>query len=162
MHLGNGKKRQPWLQRSLRTKDKHEAKRLAPPVLMEFDSVLADAEALTAERPLRTTLDRREIERIADFFYAHELAADEETRREGGSEAEACYGTYALGYARWRGPEREAGEMTMRQGIDMCSDQGIRVWVPLLAATQAETEAETGHIEFSCGSVVQYRHSDDP
>jgi hypothetical protein len=52
--------------------------------------------------------------------------------------------------------------MTMRQGIDMCSDQGIRVWVPLLAATQAETEAETGHIEFSCGSVVQYRHSDDP
>jgi hypothetical protein len=87
LHLGNGKKRQPWLQRSLRTKDKHEAKRLAPPVLMEFDSVLADAEALTAERPLRTTLDRREIERIADFFYAHELAADEETRREGGSEA---------------------------------------------------------------------------
>jgi hypothetical protein len=85
--LGNGKKRQPWLQRSLRTKDKQEAKRLAPPVLMEFDRVLADAEASTAERPLRTTLDRREINRIADFFYAHELAADEEERREGGSEA---------------------------------------------------------------------------
>jgi hypothetical protein len=85
--LGNGKKRQPWLQRSLRTKDKREAKRLAPPVLMEFDRILADAEASTAEWPLRTTLDRREIERIADFFYAHELAADEETRREGGSEA---------------------------------------------------------------------------
>jgi integrase len=33
------------------------------------------------------TLDRREIERIADFFYAHQLAADEEERREGGSEA---------------------------------------------------------------------------
>ncbi|HWW33599.1 MAG TPA: DUF6538 domain-containing protein, partial [Xanthobacteraceae bacterium] len=65
--LGNGKKRQPWLQRSLRTKDKQEAKRLAPPVLMEFDRVLADAEASTAERPLRTTLDPREIERIADF-----------------------------------------------------------------------------------------------
>jgi integrase len=32
-------------------------------------------------------LDRREIERIADFFYAHQLAADEEERREGGSEA---------------------------------------------------------------------------
>jgi integrase len=85
--LGNGKKRQPWLQRSLRTKDKREAKRLAPPVLMEFDRILADAEASTAERPLRTTLDRREINRIADFFYAHELAADEEERREGGSEA---------------------------------------------------------------------------
>jgi integrase len=85
--LGNGKKRQPWLQRSLRTKDKQQAKRLAPPVLMEFDRVLADAEALTAERPLRMALDSREIERIADFFYAHELAADEEKRREGGSEA---------------------------------------------------------------------------
>jgi hypothetical protein len=85
--IGNGKKRQPWLQRSLKTKDKQEAKRLAPPVLMEFDRIFADAEALLAERPLRTTLDRREIERIADFFYANELVADEEERREGGSEA---------------------------------------------------------------------------
>jgi hypothetical protein len=48
--LGNGKKRQPWLQRSLRTKDKQEAKRLAPPVLMEFDRILASAEASAAER----------------------------------------------------------------------------------------------------------------
>jgi hypothetical protein len=75
------------LQRSLKTKDRREAKRLAPPILMEFDRILAEAEALTAERPLRTSLDRREIERIADFFYAHELAADEEHRRLGGSEA---------------------------------------------------------------------------
>jgi hypothetical protein len=36
---------------------------------------------------LRTSLDRREIDRIADFFYAHELAADEESRLHGGSEA---------------------------------------------------------------------------
>ena len=42
--------------------------------------ILANAEASAAERPQRTTLDRREIERIADFFYAHELAADEEKR----------------------------------------------------------------------------------
>jgi hypothetical protein len=84
--LGAGKTRQSWLQRSLRTKDKAEAKRSAPPVLMEFDRVLADAEALLAERPLRTTLDRRQIDRIAEFFYAHELAADDEHRREGGSE----------------------------------------------------------------------------
>jgi integrase len=54
---------------------------------MEFDRILANAEVSAAERPLRTTLDRREIERIADFFYSHELAADEERRREGGSEA---------------------------------------------------------------------------
>src|SRR6476469_4412310 len=84
--LGNGKKRQSWLKRSLKTKDKREAKRLALPVLMEFDRVLADAETFSAERPLRTNLDRREIKRIADFFYANELSADEETRREGGNE----------------------------------------------------------------------------
>jgi hypothetical protein len=85
--LGAGKARQSWLQRSLRTTDKAEAKRLASPVLMEFDRILADAEALLAERPLRTTLDRREIDRIAEFFYAHELASDDEYRRERGSEA---------------------------------------------------------------------------
>jgi hypothetical protein len=54
---------------------------------MEFERILANAEAQTEEEPLRTTLDRREIERIADYFYAHELAADEQERREGGSEA---------------------------------------------------------------------------
>jgi hypothetical protein len=80
------KERVSWLKRSLKTKDKRQAKRLAPPILMEFDRILADAEALIADRPLRTSLDRREIERIADFFYAHQLAADEEERREGGSE----------------------------------------------------------------------------
>jgi integrase len=85
--LGNGKPRQSWLQRSLKTKDRREAKRLAPPVLMEFDRVLAEAEALLVEAPVRTTLDRREIDRIAAFFYANELAADDEYRREGGSEA---------------------------------------------------------------------------
>jgi hypothetical protein len=76
-----------FLQGSLRTKDKREARRLAPPVLMEFDWVLAEAEALLMERPLRSELDPREIERIASFFYVSELAADEEGRREGGSEA---------------------------------------------------------------------------
>src|SRR5262249_61834723 len=60
---------------------------LAPPILMEFDRIIAEAEALAAERPLRTSLDRREIERIAEFFYAHELAADEERRLHGDSEA---------------------------------------------------------------------------
>src|SRR6516164_181958 len=54
---------------------------------MEVDRVLAEAEALLVEAPVRSTLDRREIERIAAFFYANELAADDEYRREGGSEA---------------------------------------------------------------------------
>ncbi len=85
--MGRSKNRVASLQRSLKTKDVRDAKRLAPPILMEFDRILAEAEALTAERPLRTSLDRREIERIAEFFYAHELAADEERRRNGDSEA---------------------------------------------------------------------------
>jgi integrase len=85
--MGGSKDRVAWLQRSLRTKDRREAKRLAPPILMEFDRILAEAEALTVERPLRTSLDRREIERIAEFFYAHELAVDEERRLHGDSEA---------------------------------------------------------------------------
>ena len=76
------KPRVAFLQRSLRTKDKREARRLAPPVLMEFERVLAEAEALLMERPMRSELDLREIERIASFFYVSELAADEEGRRE--------------------------------------------------------------------------------
>jgi integrase len=84
---GASKPRVAFLQRSLRTKSKREAQRLAPPVLMEFDRVLAEAEALLLERPLRSELDPREIKRIADFFYANQLAADEERRREGDSEA---------------------------------------------------------------------------
>ena len=38
-----------------------------------------------------------------------------------------AYGTYALGYARWRTGEREAGETAMRLGMTMCREQGIRV-----------------------------------
>jgi hypothetical protein len=64
---GASKPRVAFLQRSLRTKDKREARRLAPPVLMEFDRVLAKAEALLMERPLRSELDPREIERIATY-----------------------------------------------------------------------------------------------
>ena len=50
---------------------------------MEFDRILAKAEALSAERPLRTSLSEKEIERIAQYHYATVLAEDEEMRREG-------------------------------------------------------------------------------
>jgi integrase len=83
--MGAARPRVAWLKQSLKTKDPKEAKRLAPPVLMKFDRILAKAETLLAERPLRTSLDKREIDRIADFFYAHELAGDDEDRH-GGSE----------------------------------------------------------------------------
>jgi hypothetical protein len=55
--VGASKPRVAWLKQSLGTKDHKEAKRLAPPVLMKFDRILAKAEALLAELPLRTSLD---------------------------------------------------------------------------------------------------------
>jgi hypothetical protein len=75
--------RQPWLKRSLHTKDEKRAKVLAKPVMMEFDRILAQAEALLVEHPVRTALTEAEIKAISDYFYAHELGADQELREEG-------------------------------------------------------------------------------
>ena len=81
------KSRVAWLKKTLGTKDLKKAKILAKPVLMEFDRILAKAEALKVERPLRTTLSDKEIDRIAEYHFAAALAEDEEMRREGtGSE----------------------------------------------------------------------------
>ena len=62
--LGNGKRRVSWLKETLRTKDKKDATITAKPVMMKFDRILADAEALLAERPLRNELPDAEIKRI--------------------------------------------------------------------------------------------------
>jgi hypothetical protein len=51
--------------------------------MMEFDHIIADAEALLAERPLRTSLTEAEIKQISDYFYASELWGDEDLRTEG-------------------------------------------------------------------------------
>jgi hypothetical protein len=59
--LGNSKSRQVFLKRSLDTKDLREANIRAKPILVEFDMILALAEALTVQRPIRTTLEKREI-----------------------------------------------------------------------------------------------------
>lgn len=80
---GASKARVSWLKETLRTKDQKEAKVRAKPVMMKFDRVLAQAEALLAERPLRGSLSEKEIQQIADYFYAHELGADQELREEG-------------------------------------------------------------------------------
>jgi Domain of unknown function (DUF6538) len=72
-----------WLKETLRTKDEKQAKVLAKPVMMKFDRILAKAEALLVEHPVRTELTEAEIKQIADYFYAHELGADEEMREEG-------------------------------------------------------------------------------
>jgi hypothetical protein len=81
--LDNGKARQVWLKKSLGTKVVAQANVRAKPVQMEFDRIIAQAEAQLKERPLRTNLSDIEIKRIAEFFYAHELAGDEELRMDG-------------------------------------------------------------------------------
>jgi hypothetical protein len=81
--LDNGKARQVWLKKSLGTKMVAQANVRAKPVQMDFDRIIAKAEAHFKERPLRTSLSDIEIKRIADFFYAHELADDEELRIDG-------------------------------------------------------------------------------
>jgi hypothetical protein len=81
--MGVPKERVSWLKKTLGTKDEKRAKVLAKPVMMEFDRILAQAEALLVEHPVRTELTEAEIKQIADYFYAHELGADEELREEG-------------------------------------------------------------------------------
>jgi len=81
--LDNGKARQVWLKKSLGTKVVAQANVRAKPVQMEFDRILAQAEAQLKKHPLRTSLSDIEIKRVADFFYAHELAGDDELRMDG-------------------------------------------------------------------------------
>jgi hypothetical protein len=81
--LDNGKAKHVWLKKSLGTKVVAQANVRAKPVQMEFDRIIAQAEAQLKKHPLRTTLSDIEIKRIADFFYAHELAGDEELRMDG-------------------------------------------------------------------------------
>jgi Domain of unknown function (DUF6538) len=80
--LDNGKSKQAWLKRSLGTKVLRDANVRGKPVQMEFDRIIAKAEAQLKERPLRASLTDIEIKRIAEYFYAHELAADEELRED--------------------------------------------------------------------------------
>jgi hypothetical protein len=81
--LDKDKAKQAWLKKSLGTKALAEANVRAKPVQMEFDRVFAQAEAQLKERPLRTSISEVEIKRIAEFFYARELAGDEELRMDG-------------------------------------------------------------------------------
>jgi len=86
--LNNDKDRQAFLQKSTGTKNKKEATRLAPAILVDFGKILDEAEALLAERPLRTSLAQSEIDRIADYHYASVLAADEDFTTEGAADDE--------------------------------------------------------------------------
>jgi integrase len=80
---GVPKARVSWLKETLGTKDEKRARVLAKPVMMKFDRILAQAEALLAEHPVRTSLTDAEIKQISDYFYASELCGDEELRAGG-------------------------------------------------------------------------------
>jgi hypothetical protein len=69
-----------WLKRSLGTRDSREANIVAKPVLMDFDRTLAKAEALLKPLPVRDSLTQKEIDRVADYYYAERLAEDEDIR----------------------------------------------------------------------------------
>jgi integrase len=87
--LDVSKESQTFLQKSLRTKDKAEAKRRLPAVLMQFNETLRKAEALMASEanlPLRTALAQSEIDRIAEFHFASKLAADDEATHDSAGE----------------------------------------------------------------------------
>jgi hypothetical protein len=81
--MGVSKDRVSWLKETLGTKDEKQAKVLAKPVMMKFDRILAQAEALLIEQPVRTELTEAEIKQIADYFYAYELREDEDLRAGG-------------------------------------------------------------------------------
>lgn len=57
--------------------------------MAEFAKTLTEAKGLFPERPLRTTLTQREIDRLAEWHYANVLAADEAFTTEGATEDEA-------------------------------------------------------------------------
>jgi hypothetical protein len=81
--LATGRPRASWLKRSLNTKDQREANIRAKLVLIEFDNILAKAEASLRSAPLRSDLSDQEIDRIADYHFASMLDEDDELRRDG-------------------------------------------------------------------------------
>jgi hypothetical protein len=81
--LATGRARVSWLKRSLKTKDKREANIRAKPVLIEFDNILAKAEALLRPAPSRSDLSDHEIERLAHYYYASLLSEDDDFRQDG-------------------------------------------------------------------------------
>ncbi len=84
--LGRSKARQPWLQKSTGSKVEREARRIAVDILVSFDRTISEAEALIAERPLRTALSQAEIDRIAEFWFAESLTRDDELTLDGGAD----------------------------------------------------------------------------
>jgi hypothetical protein len=79
--LRQGKKRQSYLLRSLGTDSRTEANVRIKPVLIDFDRIIREAEAVeNSKPPTRTTLSTAEIDRMAEYVYAKALVWDERFR----------------------------------------------------------------------------------
>ncbi len=67
--------------------------------------------------------------------------------REHGLQMWLAFGTFELGYARWRTGERDAGDTDMRLGMRMLQEQAIKVRRTLFESQLAEADAEMGHVD---------------
>jgi integrase len=146
--LNNGKSHQVWLKRSLGTKDIGTANKRAKPVLIEFDQTLAQAEALTAKRPLRTSLSPVEIKRLTEYHYARKLAVhDEYVRAAPEIEAE------------WRALEPEAGPWvdpipTFGLSGGQMADARDNLPEIVAEAENALASGDIGHVSFQIDQVL--------
>jgi integrase len=146
--LNNGKSHQVWLKRSLDTKDRETANRRAKPVLIQFDQTLAEAEALTAKRPLRTGLSPVEIKRLTEYHYARKLTVHDEFMRAA-PEIEA----------EWRRLEPEAGpwvDQVPAFGLSGSQMADARDTLPEIVAEaeNALASGDIGHISFQIDQVL--------
>jgi hypothetical protein len=92
--LKNGKERLVFLKRSLGTTDKKQANISIKPVLIDFDRIIREADALeNSKPPARTTLTTAEINRMAEYIYAKTLAWDERVRVGGRDELQRMAAT---------------------------------------------------------------------
>jgi hypothetical protein len=164
--LGNGKPRVSWLKQTLRTKDKKHAEVIAKPVMMRFDRILADAEALLTERPLRTELSETEIQQLADYFYAHELNADEEQRQEGSASDDALFASIREQLVADGVEFTSPFEVkTPRSGLSMRAMQKIEedISIVLPAAKQALAQGKIDFIRYELNELLRlFRINLDP
>jgi integrase len=105
--MKNGRKRQVYLKRSLGTKDRRQANISIKPVLIDFDRIIRDAEALeNSKPPMRASLSAAEIDRMAEYVYAKTLEWDERVRVGGRDELQRMLVTVRRDYvAAGRDPD---------------------------------------------------------
>ena len=142
------KPRVAWLKRSLRTRDPREANILAKPILVEFDQLLARAEALVADRPLLKELDDRRIKKIADYHYAFILEEDEDVRRDGDGSHEV-FVNVAKNLAARGHPIRSSFEVEPKREFGMTEREFLKhVATTNFVLSAAETALATGDLSY--------------